>query len=64
MVDKVLTSMVYNNSTMSKPLLVITITDGAPTDSPRDNIASVIKDCKKQMAAPMAPTLWHSSLHR
>jgi uncharacterized protein YegL len=55
MVDKVLSSMVYNNSTMCKPLLVITITDGEPTESPRDKIASVIKDCRKRMAARYGP---------
>jgi hypothetical protein len=47
--------MVYNNPCMSKPLLVITITDGAPTEHPRDKIASIIKDCRQQMAARYGP---------
>jgi len=36
---------------LAKPLLVITVTDGEPTDSPQDKIVSVIKECKKKMEA-------------
>jgi uncharacterized protein YegL len=45
---KILRPMAYN-SRLTKPLLVITVTDGEPTDSPQDKIIDVIQECSRKM---------------
>jgi len=47
---KILQPMAYSRK-LRKPLLVISVTDGEPTDNPNDKIVSVIKECKKKMEA-------------
>jgi hypothetical protein len=48
---RVLGPRVYHTATgrPAKPLLVVAVTDGEPTDSPRDRIVSVIKTCVKHV---------------
>jgi hypothetical protein len=41
--------MAYNKR-LAKPLLVITVTDGEPSDKPADKIFSVIQECVNQMS--------------
>lgn len=45
---KILRPMAYNRR-LAKPLLIITVTDGEPSDKPMDKIFSVILDCVQQM---------------
>lgn len=47
---KILRPMAYNRR-LAKPLLVITVTDGEPSDTPVDKIVSVIKECSKKMVS-------------
>lgn len=46
---KILRPMAYNKR-LAKPLLIITVTDGEPSDNPRDKIFTVIHECVQQMA--------------
>jgi hypothetical protein len=45
---KILRPMAYNKQ-LTKPLLVITVTDGEPTDSPKDKIVDVIQECSRKL---------------
>lgn len=40
---------------LAKPVLVITITDGEPTDSPKDAILQVIRDARSRLAPQYGP---------
>ena len=45
---KILRPMAYNKQ-LTKPMLVITVTDGEPTDSPKDKIVDVIQECSRRL---------------
>lgn len=45
---KVLTPLVYNRR-LAKPLLVVTVTDGEPSESPQDKVAKVIRSAPCQV---------------
>jgi len=47
---RILQPMVYKHK-LAKPLLVITVTDGEPSDSPKDKIVDVIRQCTKKVAS-------------
>ncbi|KAF6254656.1 hypothetical protein COO60DRAFT_296043 [Scenedesmus sp. NREL 46B-D3] len=56
--NKVLQPIVYNlasSGQLAKPVLVLTITDGEPTDNPRDLVVQVIKDARNRLAAQYGP---------
>lgn len=40
---------------LAKPVLVISITDGEPTDTPKDAILSLIRDVKGRLAQAYGP---------
>lgn len=46
---KILRPMAYSKR-LAKPLLIITVTDGEPSDRPADKIFSVILECVQQMS--------------
>lgn len=46
---KILRPMAYSKR-LAKPLLIITVTDGEPSDNPRDKIFTVIHECVQQMS--------------
>jgi uncharacterized protein YegL len=46
--------LAYNRA-LAKPLLVITITDGEPSDKPQDKIVSVIQECRARLASRYGP---------
>eukprot|EP00775_Hariotina_reticulata_P010678 gene10678-10837_t len=55
---KVLQPIVFNLAAagqLQKPVLVIAITDGEPTDNPRDLVVQVIKDARNRLAAQYGP---------
>jgi hypothetical protein len=51
---KILGPMAYSRA-LAKPLLVITITDGEPSDNPQDKIISVIQQCRSRLAPRYGP---------
>lgn len=51
---KILGPMAYARQ-LAKPLLVITITDGEPSDKPQDKIVSVIQECRARLAPRYGP---------
>jgi hypothetical protein len=51
---KILGPMAYSRA-LAKPLLVITITDGEPSDKPQDKIVSVIQECRARLAPRYGP---------
>lgn len=56
--DKVLQPIVYhlaNSRQLAKPVLIITITDGEPTDNPRDLITRTIRECTARLAPTYGP---------
>jgi uncharacterized protein YegL len=58
MQSKVLQPIVYNlaaTGQLQKPVLVMTITDGEPTDTPRDQIVQVIKEARARLAPQYGP---------
>jgi uncharacterized protein YegL len=46
--------MAYSRA-LAKPLLVITITDGEPSDKPQDKIVSVIQECRARLSPRYGP---------
>eukprot|EP00879_Flechtneria_rotunda_P002346 GHRR01002541.1.p1 GENE.GHRR01002541.1~~GHRR01002541.1.p1 ORF type:complete len:321 (+),score=109.78 GHRR01002541.1:331-1293(+) len=54
MENKILRPMAYN-AHMNKPLLIITITDGEPSDKPQDKIISVIQECRQRLVGQYGP---------
>ncbi|GAQ87873.1 hypothetical protein KFL_003840050 [Klebsormidium nitens] len=58
MQSHVLEPVVFNlarSGQLAKPVLVITITDGEPSDSPRDAILQVIANARRQLAPQYGP---------
>lgn len=55
MENKILGPMAYRKA-LAKPLLIITITDGEPSDKPHDKIVSVIQDCRARLAPRYGPS--------
>jgi len=56
--SKVLGPIVFSlagSGQLAKPVLVITITDGEPTDNPKDLVVNVIKDAQSRLAAQYGP---------
>ncbi|WIA39813.1 hypothetical protein OEZ86_005866 [Tetradesmus obliquus] len=56
--SKVLAPIVFSlagSGQLAKPVLVLTITDGEPTDNPRDLVVQVIKDARNRLAAQYGP---------
>uniref|UniRef100_A0A383VTZ6 VWFA domain-containing protein n=2 Tax=Tetradesmus obliquus TaxID=3088 RepID=A0A383VTZ6_TETOB len=55
---KVLQPIVFSlaaSGQLAKPVLVLTITDGEPTDNPTDKVVQVIKESRSRLAAPYGP---------
>lgn len=50
---KILRPMAYSKR-LAKPLLIITVTDGEPSESPKDKIVGVIKECNKKVPNAVA----------
>eukprot|EP00879_Flechtneria_rotunda_P000381 GHRR01000473.1.p2 GENE.GHRR01000473.1~~GHRR01000473.1.p2 ORF type:complete len:470 (+),score=208.18 GHRR01000473.1:347-1756(+) len=56
--QKVLQPIVYHLAStgqLQKPVLIISITDGEPTDNPRDLVVQVIKDARNRLAPQYGP---------
>eukprot|EP00882_Tetradesmus_deserticola_P004189 GHRQ01004425.1.p2 GENE.GHRQ01004425.1~~GHRQ01004425.1.p2 ORF type:complete len:222 (+),score=109.85 GHRQ01004425.1:165-830(+) len=56
--NKVLGPIVYSlagSGQLAKPVLVLTITDGEPTDNPRDLVVQVIKEARNRLSAQYGP---------
>lgn len=56
--SKVLQPIVYSLAArggLAKPVLVITITDGEPTDTPKDLVAEVVREARARLAAQYGP---------
>jgi len=51
---KILGPMAYSKR-LQKPLLIITITDGEPSDKPKDRIVQVIQECRRQLTPLYGP---------
>jgi hypothetical protein len=59
MVSKVLQPIVYSlaaSGQLAKPVLVLTITDGEPTDNPRDLVVQVRRAFAVATALPLGST--------
>jgi hypothetical protein len=50
---KILRPMAYSKR-LAKPLLIITVTDGEPSETPKDKIVDVIKECSKKVPNAVA----------
>jgi hypothetical protein len=56
--SKVLQPIVFSlasSGQLAKPVLIITITDGEPTDNPKDLVVSVVRDARARLAAQYGP---------
>jgi len=56
--SKVLKPIVFSlaaSGQLAKPVLIITITDGEPTDTPKDAVVQVIKEARNRLAAQYGP---------
>eukprot|EP00878_Enallax_costatus_P001729 GHUV01001885.1.p1 GENE.GHUV01001885.1~~GHUV01001885.1.p1 ORF type:complete len:469 (+),score=162.03 GHUV01001885.1:143-1549(+) len=54
MEEKILKPMAYEKQ-LNKPLLIITITDGEPSDKPKDKIIQTIIDAKNRLSGTYGP---------
>lgn len=56
--SKVLAPIVFSlasSGQLAKPVLIITITDGEPTDNPKDMVVQVVRDAQHRLAAQYGP---------
>jgi hypothetical protein len=54
MEQKILIPMAYKRQ-LQKPLLIITITDGEPSENPKNKVVQVIQECRRRLAGQYGP---------